>query len=190
MNLKDRYYVLIDTETTGLDKDKHQLLEIGMLIIKGMQIVESFEVKIKHKDYTINTTAMKHNKINLIEHEEEAYDEKSAAELMLYILNKYISENDKGMLVIGQNIEFDLGFLEKMFLRVGKIKEYRKCISYRKLDIQQVAIGKSIEGKIELEATNLDTILNALDIEIPEGRHRALTDCYLEFSALTRLLAL
>lgn len=190
MNLKDRYYVLIDTETTGFDKEKNQLLEVGMLIIKDMQIVESFEVKIKHKEYTLTTGAMKANKIDLIEHEEEAYDEKSAAELILYTLNKYIDEDDKGMIVIGQNIQFDLGFLEKMFLRLGKIKEYRKHISHRQLDIMQLAILKSIEGKIELEQTNLDTILNKLEIEVPEDRHRALTDCYLEYSAMIRLLAL
>ena len=75
-----------------------------------------------------------------------------------------------------------------MFLRVYKIKEYRQAISYRSLDIMQLAMIKNIEGKISLEKQDLDSILNELEIEIPENRHRALTDCYLEFKALIDLL--
>ncbi|MGL5718001.1 MAG: 3'-5' exonuclease [Paraclostridium sp.] len=189
MNLKDRYYVLIDTETTGFNKNKHQLLEVGLVVLKNKQVVEWFEVKIKHIDYTINTEAMKANKIDLLAHEEEAYDEKGAAELILYILSKYI-EDEKGLIVVGQNIDFDIGFLESMFIRVGKIKEYRKCISYRKLDIMQIALTKCLEGKIELERLDLDSLLNKFEIDILDNRHRALTDCYLELAVMNRLLDL
>lgn len=75
-----------------------------------------------------------------------------------------------------------------MFLRNYKIKEYRKVVSYRTLDIMQLAIIKNIEGKISLEKQDLDSILKELNIEIPENRHRALIDCYLEFEALVALL--
>lgn len=190
MNLKDRTFVLIDTETTGFDKEKHQLLEVAMLIIKDMKIVGSFDVQVKHKEYCITTGAMKANQIDIIKHEEEAYDEKAAGELILYFLNKYIGEEDKGMIVIGQNIDFDLGFLEKMFLRIGKIRDYRKVISYRKLDIMQIALMKCLEGKLELEKQDLDTISNTLNVMIPNERHRALADCFLEFNVLEKLLSL
>ena len=75
-----------------------------------------------------------------------------------------------------------------MFLRTYKIKEYRQAVSYRTLDIMQLAIIKNIEGKISLEKQDLDSVLKELEIEIPENRHRALTDCYLEFEALIALL--
>ena len=63
-------------------------------------------------------------------------------------------------------------------------------MSYRKLDIMQVALVKSLEGKIELESQSLDSLLEALNIDMPEDRHRAIVDCYLEFEVLNRLLSL
>lgn len=190
MELRNRNFILIDTETTGFDKEKNQLLEIGILVIKDLKIVGEFEVKIKHKEYTLTTKAMSANKIDLIEHEKVAVFEKEAAEKILEFLNQYKNEEDEGFIVIGQNVQFDIGFLEAMFLRTYKIKEYRQAVSYRSLDIMQLAMIKNIEGKIELEKQDLDHILTKLNIEIPEKRHRALTDCYLEYETMIKLLNL
>lgn len=190
MELRNRKFILVDTETTGFDEKKNQLLEVGILVIKNLKVIEEFEVKIKHKEYTLTAGAMKANKINLIEHEEEAVFEEEATEKILKFLNKFKTENEEGYIVIGQNVQFDIKFLEAMFLRVGKIREYRKVVSYRNLDIMQLAMIKNIEGKIRLGKQDLDSILNVLNIEIPENRHRALADCYLEFEALVRLINL
>ena len=38
--------------------------------------------------------------------------------------------------------------------------------------------------KLDLEKLDLDTLLNALNIEMPENRRRAITDCYLELEVL------
>lgn len=188
MELRNRNFILIDTETTGFDEKKHQILELGILVIKDLKVIDEFEIKIKHKEYTISAKAMEANKINILEHEKEALFEKEAAEKILEFLNKHKSENDEGYIVIGQNVQFDIKFSEEMFLRVYKIKEYRQAISYRNLDLMQLALIKNLEGKISLEKQDLDSILKELNIEIPENRHRALTDCYLEFEALLALL--
>ena len=188
MELRDRNFILIDTETTGFDEKKHQILEVGILVIKDLKLIAHFEVKIKHREYTITAKAIEANKINIVEHEKEALFEKEAAEKILEFLNKHKGENDEGYIVIGQNVAFDVKFLEEMFLRTYKIKEYRQVISYRNLDIMQLAMIKNIEGKISLEKQDLDSILKELNIEVPEKRHRALVDCYLEFKAMCKLL--
>ena len=188
MELRNRNFILVDTETTGFDEKKHQILEVGILVIKDLKVVNEFEVKIKHREYTVTAKAMEANKINILEHEKEALFEKEAAEKILGFLNENKAENDEGYIVIGQNVQFDIKFLEDMFLRCYLIKEYRQAISYRSLDIMQLAMIKNLEGKISLEKQDLDSILKELEIEIPENRHRALVDCYLEFEALTTLL--
>lgn len=188
MELKNRNFILVDTETTGFDEKKNQILEIGILVIKDLRVIDEFEVKIKHREYTVSAKAMQANKIDIIEHEKEAVFEKEAAEKILEFLNKHKGENDEGYIVIGQNVQFDIKFLEEMFLKTYKIKEYRQVVSYRSLDIMQLAMIKNIEGKISLEKQDLDSILKELNIEIPENRHRALTDCYLEFEAMISLL--
>ena len=48
MELRDRNFILIDIETTGFDEKKHQILEIGILVIKDLKVIDQFEVKIKH----------------------------------------------------------------------------------------------------------------------------------------------
>ena len=187
MELRDRNFILIDIETTGFDEKKHQILEVGILVIKDLKLIAHFEVKIKHREYTITAKAIEANKINIVEHEKEALFEKEAAERMLEFLNKHKGE-DEGYIVIGQNVAFDIKFLEEMFLRTYKIKEYRQVISYRNLDIMQLAMIKNMERKISLEKQDLDSILKELNIEVPKKRHRALIDCYLEFKAMCKLL--
>lgn len=189
MELKDRDFVLLDLETTGFDEKKHQILEIGMIIIKDMKIIADINIAVRHKEYTITSSAMSANKINIIDHEKEALILEDAAASILNFLKEHKSD-EKGYIVIGQNVDFDLRFMEAMFLKVGRIKEYRECISYRKLDIMQVALLKNLESKIRLEKQDLDYLLKTLDIEIPNDRHRALTDCYLEFEVLKMLLKL
>ncbi len=190
MELRNRNFVLIDVETTGFDEKKHQILEVGMLVIKNMEIVDKLEVKVKHKEYVITAGAMEANKINILAHNKQAIEEKEAAELILKFLNDNKAEEEEGYIVIGQNIGFDIKFLEAMFLRCYLIKEYRKVISYRNLDLMQLALIKNLEGKIYLEKQDLDHILNQLNIEIPENRHRALMDCKLEYEAMIKLLNL
>lgn len=190
MELRNRNFVLIDTETTGYDEKKHQILEIGMLVIKNMEVVAELEVKVKHREYVLTAGAMKANSIDIVDHEKEALEEKAAAELILKFLNDNKAEEEEGYIVIGQNIGFDIKFLEAMFLRCYLIKDYRKVISYRNLDLMQLALIKNIQGKIDLEKQDLEHILNKLNIEIPSNRHRALKDCELTYQAMIKLLNL
>lgn len=196
MQLKDRDFILVDLETTGFNKDKHQILEVGILVIKNNKIIDNMEIQIKHKEYVLSTAALEANQINIIEHEKIAVYEDEACKTILNFLKKNLT-SDFGFIVIGQNIQFDIGFLENMFLRNKLMKDYRGLVSYRNIDIMQLAILKNIEGKIELEAQNLDTILKVLKINescIPSNitaqRHRALADCYLEYEAYIKLLNL
>lgn len=185
MEFKDRRFLLLDLETTGFDEKKHQILEVGMLILENGKIIDSLEIKIKHKEYLVTPGAMKANKIDLLKHDEEAIDTKNAAINILDFLRKNKSE-DK-FIVVGQNINFDIKFIEEMFLKEWKIKDFRELVSYRVLDIMQLAMIRNLEGKIKLEKQDLDTILNTLEIPIPETRHSAITDCKLEFEVLKKL---
>lgn len=189
MELKNRSFVLIDIESTGLNKDEHQILEVGLLVIKDLSVVSELNVKIKHDNYVISPKAMEINKINLEEHSKDAVFEKEACDAILSFLNENKSAGDeKGFVVIGQNVNFDLGFLEAMFTRNNLIKEYRNVISYRQLDLMQLALIKNLEGKVSLESQSLDCILKALNMEIPECRHSALGDCKLTYEAFIKLL--
>lgn len=186
MELRDRRALLIDTETTGFDSEKNQLLEVGILVLENGEILSKLNIKIKHKEYTITGKAMATNKINIVEHEKEALEVKEAADEILKFLEE--NKNSEHYICIGQNIDFDIKFLEKLFLSTYKIKDFRNLVGYRKLDIMQLFLIRNIEGKVKAEKQDLDYILKELDIVIPENRHSALTDCLLEYEALKKLL--
>ena len=66
MELRDRNFILIDIETTGFDEKKHQILEVGILVIKDLKLIAHFEVKIKHREYTITAKAIEANNNSVI----------------------------------------------------------------------------------------------------------------------------
>ena len=54
-----KLYALIDTETTGLDPQKNQLLEVGIIVFNEDLKSCDFEViPIKHKEYVVSAKAM------------------------------------------------------------------------------------------------------------------------------------
>lgn len=186
MELRDRRMLLIDTETTGFDSEKHQILEIGMLVLEQGEVINSLNIKLKHKEYVLTAGAMKANKIDIVKHEEDALNVKDACEKILAFLEcNYSGEH---YLVVGQNVDFDIKFIEKLFLSAYKIKDFRNFVGYRKLDLMQLFLIRNIEGKIKAEKQDLDYMLNALNIEVPADRHSALTDCFLEYEVLKKLL--
>lgn len=189
MNLKERRKCLIDVETTGFSYVKNQILEVGMLIIEDDEIIAEKEIKIKsNNDYEISEAALQSNNINLEEHNKVALDEADALDEMIEFLDKNLIDKDKSYIIIGQNVDFDINFLSRLFKKYSKSEEFKKYIGYRKLDIMQVALFQVQRGKIELESLALDSIIAALEIKMPKERHRALCDCKLEFETYKQLL--
>ena len=191
MELKDRNYILLDTETTGFSSTKHQVLQIGMLVINNLEVVDRLSLHIKHDNYNISPQAMKVNGIDILKHDEIATDKAVAVDMIIDFLrgNKQ-NEEDKGFIVIGQNVQFDLGFLENLFASCNKQKEYRELISSRHLDIMQLALFKNLEGAISLESQSLDSIIESTGITYEAKRHSAIGDCIIEFEVFKKLLSL
>lgn len=183
--------ILVDVETTGLDSEKNQLLEVGMLVIYQMEVVAKLELKIRHNAYFVTPGAIRANNIDIIKHDEDGITTKEAAEEILKFVEDVKGDSSEKIILIGQNVDFDIRFIEKLMLQEYKIKDFRKFVGYKKLDIMQVALIKSIEGKVKLENQHLDHLLKELDIDIKENvRHSAIGDCYLEWEVLNKLLGL
>ena len=192
-----KLYALIDTETTGLDPQKNQLLEVGIIVFNEDLKSCDFEViPIKHKECVVSAKAMEVNGIDLIEHEKTAYDENQACDMILNFLSNV--EYDQKYIFAGQNCPFDRAFIEEMFKRNGKIKEWNSLVDYHSLDLMGLAIGESLKGNLQFDDYKLDTISSALnvpkpadfkylnsdDVVIHTNRHRALYDCLLELNCI------
>lgn len=129
---------------------------------------------------------MEINQIDILSHEKDAIDDSQACEKILNFLER--NSNGEHYISLGQNISFDLKFLDQMFLKNGKIKELKQLLGYRTLDIMQIALLRNLEGYIELEKQDLDSIIKALGMEYPDCRHHALADCIAEYRVFTNLV--
>ncbi len=126
------------------------------------------ELKVKANKNRCIKTALKLNKIDVIEHNKSAMSKKDAVKFIQYLCNEY---GYKGKVkLIGHNVPFDRNFLNALF------KSQRKKFnsSYAYIDTQQIWRGLIAMGKVPIQSAHLD-ILDYLKIG-RKGRHSALID--------------
>ena len=152
--------VFLDTETTGLDRYKHEIIELALIVIEdGVRTVEqSWKLKPRRIE-TADKIALDINGYNEQLWKEQGYSwSKEACERLKIHLN--------GSVVIGHNIQFDIGFLRQVF------KEYG--VSFRfppQMDTR--ALARLVWG---FESLKMDNIRQNVDGMTTDGGHRALKD--------------
>jgi len=102
----------IDTETTGLDLFKHEVIDIAALQVTELQgewrEISRFESKIKPKNLQeASEVALKINGFT-----KKKWRDAPAAATLLPLIRAYIETSD---VVAGQNFVFDYRFINKMF---------------------------------------------------------------------------
>ena len=163
--------LFIDTETGGLDAEKHSLLTIALAVYSDGKIIAEMDYKVKHKNYVINPKALEINKINLLEHDKLALESK----VVIQEIIKFITDNfgyDKPV-IAGHNIEFDNRFLSKLFQNENE--KWSNHVSHRKLDTCSLMNYLMITGRISLGSSSLEESITYFKIET-EARHTAKDD--------------
>ena len=141
--------VFLDTETTGLDRYKHEIIELALIVIEdGVRTVEqSWKLKPRRIE-TADKIALDINGYNEQLWKEQGYSWSKEA------------------VVIGHNIQFDIGFLRQVF------KEYG--VSFRfppQMDTR--ALARLVWG---FESLKMDNIRQNVVGMTTDGGHRALKD--------------
>lgn len=163
--------LFIDTETGGLNPEKHSLLTVALAVYNDNKIIDIKEIAIKHREYVVTPKALEVNNINLVEHDKQSISSKDAVNEII----KFIKENfgEEKPVIGGHNIEFDYKFLDKLFFNE---KEYLwKYVSHRKLDTCSLINYLMITGKIQIESASLEAAINYFNIETA-ARHTAKDD--------------
>jgi len=149
--------IIVDTETTGLDPSKHELIEIAAIRVSTG---ETFEVKVHPLRFTnADPEALKVNGFNRKEWMDDAFLLKHG----LKMLTDFVGESPT---LMSYNISFDKAFLEAA---------YRDCklsypFHYAPLDLMSLAWHKKGGGNVP----SLRKACLLFGIE-PEGSvHRAL----------------
>lgn len=129
----------VDIETTGLDRDTHEIIELGVVLIEqewpenGKPIFTQIgELDLKIKPEHIENADAQALRVN-------GYNE--ADWVFAYSLNdamKLFAEKTKDAIFVAHNVTFDYGFIEKAFATTG----IENKMHYHKLDTVSIAFAK------------------------------------------------
>ncbi len=156
-------YVVFDTETTGLDVKKDEILSIGAVKIKGNKILTSqtFKVFIQNS-CEINSKSIEVHQIRPIDLVDARTTEVAIKEFLNFIGSRPL---------VGYYLEFDVAMINKELKSILGIKLPNKMI-----EVSEIYFDKTIalipQGNIDLR---FDTILTTC--EVPNmGAHNAVND--------------
>lgn len=138
-------YISFDTETSGLDPTKCNLLTVCFIVLDSeLNEIDRLNISLKQVNYYINVEALKVNRINLIKHHDSSIDIMDARNKLHNFLNKY--KTQYSLIPIGHNIKFDISFIKSSGLLIEN--EYLKYISFNSIDTISIAQFLKLSGKL------------------------------------------
>lgn len=150
-------YVLVDIETTGLSPMDNEIIEIGALLVKNNEIVDTFSTLIKPsciiEENITNLTGITNE---MVEYAPNIYD-------VLLSFKKFIGDN----VLIAHNARFDISFLNNNF-----INHLNTPLENKYIDTLYLA-RKYLP---KLNSHRLKVLAEYFDIDY-RGAHRGLKDC-------------
>jgi DNA polymerase III epsilon subunit family exonuclease len=175
--MKKHNFAFIDIETTGLDLQRHEIVDIGCVVTTPtFEVIEEFELKIKPEHLeTADQVSLKISNYDATLWE-SAYSLKEAI--------KIFSEKVKDCIMVGHNVAFDSGFLEFAFSKTG----VNNSMHYHKLDTVSVAWAK-LHRQPDLEHFSLRELCARFDIKNKQA-HTGLGDARATFELYKKLMEL
>lgn len=160
-------FVVLDTETTGLDPNSERIVEIAILTYMNGDLVETYETLI-NPGKPMPPIATSVNGIT---------DDMLIGKPSFFEVAEAIKSRIDGVLIVGYNIDFDIRFLTASFARQGLAIDLS-----HKLDVLSVA-RRAIPYSV-LPNHKLETVKNHFGID--RGSHRAADDCLTTYDILMR----
>ena len=160
--------LFIDTETTGLDNQKHGIIEIALEFhVNGDKISEKC-IKFYDRESIVDLSALKFNKVKYSDLVNLQDSKDAMIELIDYILKL---KTDRETVVCGHNVAFDLGMIKSLLSR-HNIEGWDSVVSYRVLDTCTIARFLIQAGIIEAEfgskGAGLSNVANALGVSFKD----------------------
>ena len=162
-------YLAFDTETSGIQNNKFQLLTAYFAILnEHLEIIDSLNIKIKWEYYIIDPKALNINKIDIMKHnnDKDSITITEASDKLLNFLNKYKVKNK--FIAIGHNITFDINFIIQSKLLSKEI--YYNYINPNNLDTIVLSQYMKLINKIPLtQSLSLSSLCKFLNIKVSDN---------------------
>lgn len=167
----------IDIETSGLNILQHEILEIGCIVTDSqLKIIYEFEIKIKpERIEEADKTSLRIN-----HYSEESWKDAIPVKKALRIFLQKV----KDCIMIGQNVAFDLEFLDYNLTKFG----FQNTMHYHRLDTISIAWAK-FHHDANFKHFSLREMCKYFDIK-NENPHSALSDARATFELYKKLMNL
>jgi DNA polymerase III epsilon subunit-like protein len=184
--------LVIDTETGGIDPDRHSLLSLAAAVWADGCLEGEIEIFVAEPDITVTARALEINRIDLVEHARTAVPPAEALSRLLdFVADHFPAELAVGdqVVLVGHNVGFDIGFLRRLCRLAGA--PFPALFSHRSLDTASVLRFLSLAGVVPPSAVASTEAFAFLGLCVPEElRHTALGDARATAELLTRLVDL
>lgn len=160
---------VLDTETTGLDVKKHEIIQLGLI---KANLLDYNEITILDKQQynirpvNIKTASPEALKIN--GYSEKLWENSIPFKNCFEVLNEIFSNSE---FLIGQNLIFDLKFLNKEYRRHGL--SYPQIPKY----VDTKYMGETLVNEGRLKSSSMDNMCKHYNIKVNGRAHTALADC-------------
>jgi DNA polymerase-3 subunit epsilon len=167
----------IDCETTGLNPQKHDILELGLMIEIDGKIKEKHDIFMQPFNYkNIEEEALKVNNLTIEKIRKFAHP-RTVYPVLNKMFSKYINKYDKNdkFAVSGYNVFFDLNFLSEFWIK-NNDKYFGSFVDWRqRLDPLPLLSMIQFKGFHKFENLKLETICKYFNIPL-DNAHNALAD--------------
>lgn len=161
-------YAFLDIETTGLDKENDEIIEVGVICTDEKMITERWSaVVIPQRDIPDTVTKLTGIDDSVIENEGIPLDEAL----------RTLSDKIRDRVTVIYNAPFDMAFLRRAEDITGRSIHFKKVIDA--LAVARKRIDTVPDHKLE-------TVAEYLDVSI-DGHHRAMSDCEILCSVYFKL---
>lgn len=177
MEILQRPLAITDVETTGLDPQKHEIVEIGLIVVNQntLQILDEFEAKVKPVHIELaNPQALEVNGYSEADWR-DAKDLKSAMDVY--------AQKTKDAIFLAHNVTFDWSFIFEAFKKSGVINS----MDYHRIDLLTLAWSK-VPKLSNLTRLNLNDLCEYFGIPKEPEPHRAINGVRNELAVLKKLL--
>lgn len=194
--------LITDTETGGLNPDQHSLLSLAAAVWQDGQVIDSTEIFVCEPTFSVTAKAMEVNGIDLSWLMANGHSPKRAAVKFFAFIAKHFgvpgaiavddvresagSTSFEKVVLCGQNIGFDIGFIKRLLALAGCPQEYERTFSHRTLDIASVIRFLQL-AKFPFKGGSLDDAARVLGCHTA-SRHSASGDVQLTVDVLNRLI--